>query len=391
MNKNFLKVMCSEALRIATIPLRLLPIKKNRILFTGLTGGKNYDYSCNPRYIYEYLREHYPNKYEYVWAVSDKKKYSFLEEEGVKLIQHFTVSSFPMLLTSKIVVTNGSYAPWFPFRKKQYVINTWHGGGAYKKVENETPSADWATRKRAEFCANNIKLFLASCKVQENEMIRTTYGYKGEVLRKGTPRNDKLFVGNVAAMAKKVKAYYKLDEDTRILMYAPTYRDANPPVIFDGDAVWKELNAGTEKWVVFSRFHRYQEHNMHMEVAGDCVVDVADYPDMQELLAATDVLITDYSSVIWDYMLLERPCLLYVPDKENYTTNTGFYVGLEQWPYEQVHNMEQLIHKLQSCDKAEVKAEIKERIGQHLEQLGSYESGECCEAIAKRIAIESEK
>ena len=110
MNKNFLKVVFSELVRVGTLPLRLLPIKKNRILFTGLTGGNSYDYSCNPKYLYEYLRDNCPGQYEYVWVVSDKAKYSFLEEEGVKLCKHFTVSSFPMLLTSKIIVTNGSYA-----------------------------------------------------------------------------------------------------------------------------------------------------------------------------------------------------------------------------------------------------------------------------------------
>ena len=172
MDQAFVKVMISEAVRIATLPFRIMPIKRNRIVFTGLTGGKNYDYSCNPRYVYEYLRDKYPGWFEYVWAVSDKNKYAFLEEEGVKLVKHFTVSSFPMLLTAKVIVTNGSYAPWFPFRKKQYVINTWHGGGAYKKVENDRPDANWATKKRARFCAENIDLFVASCKVQEENMIQ---------------------------------------------------------------------------------------------------------------------------------------------------------------------------------------------------------------------------
>ena len=100
MDQAFVKVMISEAVRIATLPFRIMPIKRNRIVFTGLTGGKNYDYSCNPRYVYEYLRDKYPGWFEYVWAVSDKNKYAFLEEEGVKLVKHFTVSSFPMLLTA---------------------------------------------------------------------------------------------------------------------------------------------------------------------------------------------------------------------------------------------------------------------------------------------------
>ena len=413
MNKNFLKVVFSELVRIGTAPLRVLPIKNNRILFTGLTGGKSYDYSCNPKYLYEYLRDNYPGRYEYVWAVKDKAQYSFLEEEGVKLIKHFTVSSFPMLLTSKIVVTNGSYAPWFPFRKKQYVINTWHGGGAYKKVENEAPGKDWATRKRAQFCADNIDLFLASCKVQEEQMIRTTYQYQGEVLRAGTPRNDGLLKGDAKAVAAKVRTYYNIPENGRIVMYAPTYRTPSTPVELDVDVLLDKLNLlGVEtlkqllefsmdsdestfhqpdengiKWYFFNRYHRYQDDNMNVKVKGQAVIDVMDYPDMQELLCAADLLITDYSSCVWDYMLLQKPCFLYVPDKEEYIEQTGFYVGLDEWPFEQANTVDTLMECVENYDSEKAKIRIEE----HLKRLGSYEQGECCGQIAKRIEQESEK
>ena len=70
MNQAFVKVICSEMVRIVTFPLRMLPIRQNRILFTGLTGGKSFDYSCNPKYLYEYMQEHFPGQFEYVWVVS---------------------------------------------------------------------------------------------------------------------------------------------------------------------------------------------------------------------------------------------------------------------------------------------------------------------------------
>lgn len=426
MNKNFLKVIFSELVRIGTAPLRILPIKKNRILFTGLTGGKSYDYSCNPKYLYEYLRDNYPGQYEYVWAVSDKAKYSFLEEEGVKLVKHFTVSSFPMLLTSRIIVTNGSYAPWFPFRKKQYVINTWHGGGAYKKVENETPGADWATRKRAEFCANNIDLFLASCKIQEEQMIQTTYQYKGDILRAGTPRNDKLVRGEAGEAAAKVREYYHIPKNGRIVMYAPTYRTPSTRVELDADYLIGALNimdqtvlgqivnckqtscidsvegqnlSATEQdaidktvsmpvqWYFFNRYHRYQDEDMNVKIKGQSIINVMDYPDMQELLCAADILITDYSSCVWDYMILNKPCFLYVPDKEEYTEKTGFYVELQEWPFEQATNVEDLIQNIQQYDRKKASA----RMQNHIEQLGSYEQGTCCHQIAEIIEKESEK
>lgn len=385
MNKNFMKVIFSELVRIGTAPFRVLPIKKNRILFTGLTGGRSYDYSCNPKYLYEYLRDHYPGQYEYVWAVKDKAQYSFLEEEGVKLVKHFTVSSFPMLLTSNIIVTNGSYAPWFPFRKKQYVINTWHGGGAYKKVENEAPGADWATKRRARFCADNIDLFLASCRVQEEQMIRTTYQYKGEVLRAGTPRNDKLVNGDTDQMANKVRQQYGIAADTHILLYAPTYRKANPPVEFLADELVHVLEETGEKWVVLSRFHRYQTQDMNLMVSGTKVIEAADYPDMQELLCAADIMVTDYSSCVWDYSFLKRPCVLYVPDQQQYIEHTGFYVPMEEWPFLRAHNMSELKDIMVSLRDNQERENLLKNMEAHIQALGGYENGACREQLAAII------
>lgn len=400
MNQAFVKVICSEMVRIVTFPLRMLPIRQNRILFTGLTGGKSFDYSCNPKYLYEYMREHFPGQFEYVWVVSDKNKYAFLEEEGVKLVKHFTVSSFPMLLTAKVIVTNGSYAPWFSFRRGQYVINTWHGGGAYKRVENGRPDAGWAARKRAEFCASNIDLFLASCKVQEQQMIRTTYQYKGEVLQAGTPRNDRLVNGDIGEMRKRVRERYDIPENGRIVLYAPTYRRTGIPVVMDSDYLLGQLDtirnpanllrqddaeiSETVKWYFLCRYHRYQDDSMDIRVKGKDVIDVMDYPDMQELLCAADILITDYSSCVWDYAFLKRPCFLFVPDKEAYTADTGFYVSLDEWPFAQAEDMEGLADNISSYDSEQA----EQAVNAHLKQLGSYETGSCCDRVAERIMKE---
>lgn len=400
MNQAFVKVICSEMVRIVTFPLRILPIRQNRILFTGLTGGKSFDYSCNPKYLYEYMQEHFPGQFEYVWVVSDKKKYAFLEEEGVKLVKHFTVSSFPMLLTAKVIVTNGSYAPWFSFRRGQYVINTWHGGGAYKRVENGRPDAGWAARRRAEFCASNIDLFLASCKVQEQQMIRTTYQYKGEVLQAGTPRNDRLVNGDIGEMRKRVRERYDIPENGRIVLYAPTYRRTGIPVVMDSDYLLGQLDtirnpanllrqddaeiSETVKWYFLCRYHRYQDESMDIRVKGKDVIDVMDYPDMQELLCAADILITDYSSCVWDYAFLKRPCFLFVPDKEAYTADTGFYVSLDEWPFAQAEDMEGLADNISSYDSEQA----EQAVNAHLKQLGSYETGSCCERVAERIMKE---
>ena len=111
MSKALLKVLFSDLIRIITFPLRLMPVKKNRILFTGLTGGNVYDYSCNPKYIYEYLRDNHKDQYEFVWMVSDPLRYGFLKEEGVKLYKHFAVSSFPEPVPSIAPETHSASYP----------------------------------------------------------------------------------------------------------------------------------------------------------------------------------------------------------------------------------------------------------------------------------------
>lgn len=386
MDKAFLKVVFSELVRIVTAPLRLMPIKGNRVLFTGLTGGNVYDYSCNPKYLYEYMRDNYPDRFDYVWAVGDIDRFSFLKDEGVRLVKHFSPRSFHYLLTSKVIITNGSYAPWFPFRKKQYVINTWHGGGAYKKVENGRPGANWATRRRAEFCANNIDLFLASCKVQEDQMIRTTYQYKGEVLRAGTPRNDKLVNGDIEDMVHRVRDYYNIPNDGRIVLYAPTYREPSTPVIMDSEYVLEQLSEKGDKWYFLSRYHRYQLQDTNLMVTGDKVIQVEDYPDMQELLCAADILITDYSSCVWDYAFLKRPCFLFVPDIEEYVAKTGFYVGIDEWPFPKVRNVEGLIELINNImyNDSYMKS-YEEAVEEHLKRLGSYESGKARQFVSDII------
>lgn len=380
--KMLMKVLFSEILRIGLLPLRILKIRRNRILFAGLTGGISNEYSCNPMYLCEYILKKYPGKYEIIWAVSDPEKYSYLKKKGIRLVKHFSLKSFPWLLTSRVIVSNGSYAPWFPFRKGQYFINTWHGGGAYKKIENDKPDAGWASRKRADFCAKNISLFISSCKMASEKMMRGTFGYHGEIMEVGMPRNDFLVKGTVRESAQKVRDYYHIPAGEKILLYAPTYRYGSQNVDLDADRLLKIMERNGEKWHFLYRAHRYHDSSMKLKVTGKRIEDAFFYPDMQELLAAADCLLTDYSSNIWDYSFLYRPCFLYTPDLEEYLENTGFYVDIWKWPFPVSKTQEELEQRIMKFD-----AELnREKIERHHKLMGSAETGEACALVAKRIA-----
>ena len=384
--RAYLKVLYSVLLRGIVLPFYLLPVKKDLVVFTGLTGGGgNTDYSCNPKYIYRYLRRQAGGSLRCAWIVSEPGNCRFLKRQGVKVYKHFSVQAMLALLTARVIVTNGSYAPWFPFRKSQYVINTWHGGGAYKKVEVETGKGSPATRYLQRFAADNIDLFLASCKAQEEHMLRGSYGYNGEILRAGTPRNDLLVKKRTSKMAMRARRHYGIPDDAKIVLYAPTYRNIARSVTVDADAVVEALEKDGSKWVFLSRFHRYQQDGMGLSVLGSRIVDVADYPDMQELLAACSVLITDFSSVVWDYGFLERPAFLFVPDEDGYLTENGFYTPFADLPYPRSHTMDELTGQLAKLRDAEYLKELSGRIRKHQEKLGSYETGHAAKTVARRI------
>ena len=376
----FLKTMFFYVLKLLLVPLRILPVKKNRILFTGLTGGKTNEYSCNLKYLCEYLEEKEPGRFEICWAVSEPENYRFLQEKGYKVVKHFTLGSFPVLMTAKVIVSNGAYAPWFPFRKSQYFINTWHGGGAYKKIENNKPDANWFTRKRAQICADNISLFVSTCKAASEKLFRGAFLYKGEIIEQGMPRNDKIVRQETEEQAAKVKKEYGLSPEDKIVLFAPTYRPEAAVITLDADKLLECLGQDGKHWYFMRRAHRYQ-NGYQIQVTGKKILEAGDYPDMQELLCAADVLITDYSSCIWEYSFLYRPCFLYTPDLDSYIKNTGFYTDIYEWPFPLCRTEEELYEKIEHYDENENRAKIQA----HHQALGSCESGRACEALTERI------
>lgn len=378
--KSFLKYMYSVFLGIFLFPFHVFPVRQNRLVFTGLTGGDGFEYSCNPRYISDEVRRVYPERFEIYWMTAKPERYAEYEKPDLHFCRHYTLRSFFYLLTAKVIVTNGSYAPWFPFRKQQYLINTWHGGGAYKKIENDKPDANWATRKRAEFCAKNIRLFLSSCEAANTELIRHAFLYKGEIMECGMPRNDALVQGKTETQAAKVRAFYEIPQNGKILLYAPTYRDGGGDLQPDMGRLLKLLEKNGEKWYVLYRAHRYSRGDG--VAAADAVRDASRYADMQELLCAADMLITDYSSCIWDYSFLYRPCFLYTPDLQTYLQKTGFYVDISEWPFPVCEDQERLEEAIRRYDSVK----NTEAIRKHHARMGSFESGHACAKAAARIA-----
>ena len=379
--KDFLKIVYSYALMVFLFPLRLFPVKKDRLVFAGLTGGDAYEYSCNPKYICEHIRREYPGRFALYWVVADPKRYQGKEGADITFLKHYSLRSFYYLMTAKVIVTSGSYAPWFPFRKQQYLINTWHGGGAYKRLKDNYEDANRLQRKKLAFCAENISLFLSTCKRATDYLFRGAFHYQGEILECGMPRNDSLVTGDTDKPAARVRAYYGIPQEDKLVLYAPTYRTPSQRIVLDGDALLKTLERDGTKWHILFRAHRYQNGGASICVTGSGILQAGDYPDMQELLCASDMMITDYSSAVWDYSFLYRPCFLFVPDLKEYLEKTGFYTDIHQWPFARAKNQKELESEIINYDAEAAREDIR----RHHREMGSCESGHACECVTERI------
>lgn len=350
---------------------------KRRIVFFSYFGKQ---YSCNPKYISEYMQKHYPD-YEIVWAFKQPQLFKYLEKRNIKTVKYLYPRFLRICLTSKFIVTNSEIPAWFPIMKRQVYINTWHGGGAYKRVgaayQKETPGK----QIRAEIAREMPCIYVSSSKAFTDLTIHQSFHHYGTILSCGMPRNDMLVRQDRPQLISRIRAHYHLPQDAHILLYAPTYRDSKTAseYLFDCSAVKKSL---TERfggnWYFLFRMHYFVMDQLKDKAE---YIDASAYPDMQELLYASDILITDYSSSMWDFALTGKPCFLYATDLKFYDMERGFYSDIHTWPFPLAENTGELEHCIKSFDSEKYSTDVKK----HFTDLGSYETGHACEYICEFI------
>lgn len=377
------KTLTSAIIRLILQPLRVLPVKKNRVLFSSFLEKQ---YSCNPKYISEELQRRYGGKLEIIWAFRHPENFSFLEKRGVKIVGVRSFLFFVYAMTSRVVCTNTYYKPTIPRRKKQFYLRTWHGGGAYKRVGKyiEMPLIE---RINTAMRQSGADLYLSSSAAFTEMTLRDSFGYRGEVLEKGMPRNDILVNPPDPQTVSRIRKEIGLKEGVRLCLYAPTYRkDAQvhslqPDYLRTVESLKKKFGG---EWAIAYRSHHVTMY-LDQSAAAAGAIDLTSYPDMQELLLAADVLITDYSSSVWDMALTGKKIFLYAPDLGSYLSERDFYTDIRTWPFPLAENMEELEENIRSLDENSYAEGLK----RHLDQLGSYETGKAAYFAARRIAYET--
>lgn len=375
---NF-EMLGASLLRTVLRILKTKKIQRHKVLFVSYSGKQ---YSCNPKYIYLAMKEMMPG-YDFYWAFNEPEKFSFMEKEGVHLLKYNSWEFIKACMDCGYIITNVGISCFIPMSAPQLLINTWHGGGAYKKVGVQQKKLSWNDKKRMVLERKNPQLYLSSSKIFTELTIRQSLLFDGEVLEIGMPRNDMLLNLDCPEIIDKVYNYYHLDRKQKILIYAPTYREDKEARDYELD--YKKIRNTLQQrfggeWVILFRAHYHVMRLIRLK-DDDKVIDASGYPDMQELLYASEVLITDYSSCMWDFSLMMKPCFIFAPDLEKYVAERDFYIDIHQWPFSLAENNDELLSAIRNYDDISYRTDVKK----HHMELGSYETGHAAQYVAEYI------
>jgi len=321
---------------------RIFPIQKNKIFIQSYYGK---GYGDNPKYIVENILSHGLN-FKLVWAVNPELSKEF--PQTIKLVPYNSYRSIYEEVTAKIWIDNCRKQNNVKKRKSQYYIQTWHGILGLKKVEKDVE--DKLTLNYINDAKHDsmlADLFISDSKFT-SQLYRSSFWYNGDILECGSPRVDILLNQN-HDIKNKVRKYFNISEDIKIVLYAPTFRnDYNTDVFnINYELLLKTMERHTnETWIIFIRMHPNISDKSDFIEYNEKIFNASNYDDIQELLIAGDILITDYSSCITEFALMNKPAFLYINDYEQYKNDRDFYFDLFSLPFPCAVNNNELIQNI---------------------------------------------
>ncbi len=316
-------------------------------------GGKQY--SCNPRAIYEELRRR-DTGLECVWVTRDGQ---VAVPDGGRVVVLGSREHYELAARARFIVSNMLQKDWYRKSAGQLYLQTWHGTPLKRiclDVENPQFPSAMAYHDRIRADVANWDALLSE-NAFSTPIFRKAFGFDGDILEFGYPRNDVLRSPDSSGRAAGICRRLGLPAGTRAVLYAPTWRDDAAtraggygfPQHLDLDAAAQAL--GTEH-VMLVRGHHKMRETMVNGPGSSRVIDVTSYPDIADLFLIADVLITDYSSAMFDFAVTGRPMLFFTYDLERYRDKLrGFYFDFEaEAPGPLLRTSDDVIDALRSLD-----------------------------------------
>ena len=354
-----------------------------------VSGGRRYD--DNQKFIMEELHKLCPDM-DVVWMKDPLFAYEL--PSWMRAVKWRSWRWLYQYVTAKIWIDNWTLPGYFAKRKGQMYIETWHGGLGIKKVAGDIIgeyAAGYSKRFLLKNASDMADVFISNSD-HLSIIYRRAFGYNGPIWKCGYPKNDMLINGN-PEFDRKARKDLGIPEGNKVLLYAPTWRlrfAENHYIdmdVYDIDMLRLKQTL-TEKfggeWTMLLRFHPslrlyakgYQEAHPEM-------MDVTDYQDMQSLLMATDVMISDYSSCIFDAALRRIPCFTYATDFDQYKCEErGVYYEMEELPFPYAKNNDELVQNVKAFDMDD----YLKKWDAFTVRMGLNETGHAAKDIAEKMA-----
>lgn len=374
------------------------PVEEHTILYEAF-GGRGM--ICNPYAIFKYLlsKDRYKD-YTHIWIIDDymdngEEIEKYKKYPNVKFVKYKSKEYCKAISTAKYLINNVSFPSYFAKRKEQIYLNTWHGT-PFKYMGFDIPGASVTQGNTAENLLNADYIVSSG-----SYMTKTAYEksyklqniYSGVVLEEGFPRNDVFFNGDRREIFEKLHmAGINLDDEKKIILYAPTWRGekySTPET--ELETIYELIHTiqayiDHTKYQLIVKLHQIVYHYMrenHIETSSEYRIFVPATMDTNELLSVTDVLISDYSSIFYDFLVTDKPVLFYHPDQTDFESSRGLYFEEENLPGPVVTDKEDLGKLLQ--DIPEACAPYQERYRQIKSQSCARDDGHVCERIVNTV------
>ena len=352
---------------------RLFPISKNSVVIVSHYGK---GYGDSGKYIAEELLR--SGKCKIFWGC--RKQYVNSIPEGINYIKYYSVSYLYHLATAKIWINNTRFPLGTIKRKDQFYLHTWHSSLRLKKIEKDAgPILGNDYIKAAKKDSKMIDLIISGNSFSTN-IYKHSFWYDGEVRETGVPRCD-LFLqkDKVFTASEKIRKKFGVDKKQKILLYAPTFRKSQDEskVYIDCNKIAKQLGG---EYRVFVRMH---PNSKYVFPTNSNITDVTHYSDMQELICAADILVTDYSGCCFDMMIKGGICIICAKDMEEYLAKERdlYFDYKKDLPFPITTSEDELVNKIKNFDYNKYSKNVEK----FNKKIGLCEKGTASEAVSKII------
>nr|WP_286229695.1 CDP-glycerol glycerophosphotransferase family protein [Neobacillus mesonae] len=380
------------AYKLLFIFVSILPAKKNLIIFESFLGKQ---YSDNPRAIYEYLKNNHP-EYDLMWSVDPRFEKGFLDK-GIPFAKRFSIKWLFLMARARFWVSNSRMPLWIPKPEHTTYLQTWHGTPlkklAFDMKEVLMPGTTTEAYKQHFYQESRNWDYLISPNRYSTEIFKRAFKFEKTVIESGYPRNDIFYRQKCDQIAKKFKETHQLPKNKKIILYAPTWRDNQYHQVgkykldlqLDLSLLQKELGG---EYIIILRMHYLVAENFNLDSYHGFAYDFSKYEDIQELYLISDLLITDYSSVFFDYANLKRPMIFFTYDLDEYKEDIrGFYFNLaEKAPGPMVKTTEEVVEAIKGYNDSKIYIDKMEEFYQ---QFCYLEDGYATERVVNEVILKN--